>query len=396
MNGLLSLINPFLGFFSSLLDILRLRNSCLYFAFSLALIAIYFPIMPDTASNFYKAYYSLNSSYGLSILEPYIFIPSYFMRNFGVDFYYFIFFNVFFIIYVWSKIIVLVFSKSEIKHSIFFVAIFLLLTFNYRDLMDINRSFLAYSFIFYYIFLVKQKNFLKLALLFSLSVLFHSSSLIIIVFYFISQLNLNYRYNVILLFLSILIGLFLPSLISSVEGLVSKIPLLGGQISYYIYGETYGVQVFSTGTLLKKTLNCVIVFFACFMGIISLKKNGHDKILQFMVYLGCFLLFFSSFVTFFERMNLAFNFLIIYLFYKNISQFGKYFLTFLVFFRSFCVYLLIYFPIFFIDHSDVMSKEENKTEMILKPVIYFTPFLLDIHDNGYSDNFIINNVIWGR
>ena len=124
-------------------------------------------------------------------------------------------------------------------------------------------------------------------------------------------------------------------------------------------------------------------------------KSG-DKILRFMILIGCFELIFLNFVTFFERMNLAFNFIYIYLLSQNISNFHRYALALLVFFRSACLYIFIYFSIFFGDYSSVMINDDSKLQMMAKPLYYPTPFLLNIHDNGYSDSFILSNSIWGK
>lgn len=398
LSGAFSLVNPFLGFFYSLYNILTKKDSCFFFAFSLALITVYFPIMADTSANFYKMYYETNGSQVLDIYEPYIFIPLYFNKNFGVDYYYFIFFNVFFVLYTWSKIVFNTFSFDRVKGggSVFVIFVILTLTFNYRDLMDINRSIFSYAFIFYYLFLMKSKNIFKMIIFFGLAIWIHSSALIIILIYFLSVLILSYRFNLALLFLSLSIGIFLPNLIFSFESFVTKIPFFGDQVAYYIYGERFGVQVFSIGTFLKKMLNCFIVFVSVYYAALLLKKDKNDRFLQMIIYLGCAELIFFGFVTFFERMNLAFNFLFIYIFSKNVSSFGKIILVFLIFFRSACVYLLIYIPIFFFEHSDVMVNVESKNEMILKVFYYPTPLLLNIHDNGYSDEFIVRNSIWGR
>lgn len=389
INGALSFINPFLGLLSSIFDIIKLRDASLFFAFSLALIAVYFPLMYDTSANFFNFYYPNEKS----LTSLYLMIPIFLKEKFGIDFYYFIFANVLFVSYVWSKIILTIFSEYKGKYVSIFIFILLLFTFNYRDLMDINRSIFAFSWFFYYIFLIKNKNFLKFLIFSTMAAFFHSSSLIIIFLYLISLVQVGYRFNFFILCIAIFIGVFLPNLIFNFESLLVKLPLIGDSLGFYIYGERFGVQNFSTGTLLKKLLNSFFVFITCLFAIYSIKKNGKDRILQFLVFLGCFELCFLGFVTFFERINLAFNFLFLYVLIKNIGLLNKCFLVFLVFFRSLVLYIFIYIPIFVGEHALVMDVNV-KNEIILKPFYYPTVFLLDIHNNGYSDELIDRYSLW--
>ncbi|MBV6768625.1 EpsG family protein [Acinetobacter baumannii] len=392
LNSVLFFINPFLGFFSSLYDLVRSKDSSLFFSLSLALICIYFPIMYDTSANFF----SIDDARFVGISEPYLYIPFYLREKFGIDFYYFLFLNVVFVIYTWSKIALKFFSKTPSKYSAIYILVFVLLTFNYRDLMDINRSIFAYSLFFYYVFLIKNKNLLNFFFFSFFAVMFHNSSLIVIALYLLSNVKFGYRLNLMCLLSSLMIGVVLSNYIASFESLISKIPLFGSSISFYLYSEKFGVQVFTVGTLLKKILNCCLVVLSCLYAIFEIKKRGNDQILQLIIFVGCIELIFLGFVTFFERVNLAFNFVFLYLFVKEINFFQKISLAFLVAFRSLCLYIFIYFPIFFGDYSAVMVNNSYKNEMMLKPLYYPTFFLLDIHNNGYSDNFISANSIWRK
>jgi len=388
LNISLLLVNPILSFISSLLDMIRLKDACFVFAFSTAIIAVYFPLMYDTSSNFFLYYSNYLDSY-----SPYIAIPLFFKNNFGIDFYYFIFFTVFFILFTWSKILVSIFSENKIKNSSLFLFLLVLFTFNYRDLLDLNRCLFAFTFFFYYLFLIKNKNIFNFLFFSILASLFHSASLIIIILYLLSILNFGYKINLIFLIFSIVMGILLPSLIFRVESIINSIPIFGNALNYYVFGDEFGVQKFSTGTLLKKVLNSSFIVMSCFFAIISIKNNGKDQILQFLIFLGCCAMFFVSFVTFFERINLAFNFIFVYLFFKNISILSKWLLVSIIFFKSIAVYTLIYIPIFLGDHSIVIDNSV-KNDLILKPFYYPTIFLLDIHNNGYSDDIISKYSVW--
>lgn len=395
-NFTLFVLNPFLSFLSTFRDILKGRDSCFIFSLSISLILIYFPLMWDTSANFFESYYLSQYNNSLSFLNLYNDIPAYLMREFGIDFFFFIFVTTFFIIYTWSKITYKYFEKLEINYKYVFLSIFLIFTFNYRDLMDIHRNTLSYSFFFYFLFLVKNRK-LVYFLFFSLcAVLFHSSSLILIFLYILSLLKLSYRMNAILLIFCFVFGVFLPSLITLFKSFITNIPVYGPALNFYIYGENFGIQIFSTGTLLKKILNCFIIVFGCFCLLNTSRYLGKERIIQFCIYLGCLALLFSGFVTFFERFNLAFNFLIIYIFLVTRNYSFKCILAFLVLLRSLVLYSFIYFPIFFFDHSDVLKSTDVKNQLILKPFFYPTPFLLNIKDHGYSDELISKYSIWGK
>ncbi|MFW1839162.1 EpsG family protein [Acinetobacter gyllenbergii] len=395
VNFCFAFINPFLGLISSLYSILRLKDASLYFAFSLALICVYFPIMYDTSVNFYSAHYSLYSGGVDDWLQPYISFPSYLMYNYNIDFYYFIFFNIVFVIYTWTKIVLKIFNNSLINYKSIFVLIFLIFSFNYRDLMDINRNIFSYSIFFYYYFLVDRKSVVKLTIFSFFAILIHSSALILVILYLLSSIRVSKTLNTFLLLTSLVCGYFLPEIVNKITALVEFIPVYGDKISYYLYGDTFGVQDFTFGTALKKLLNCFIIFLVSVCSIRLLDKNKeNNRNLQFILLIGFFSLFFFNFVTFFERINLAYNFIFLSVFLYNIRLRYAIAIAFLIFFRSFCMYVLVYFPIFFGDYSAVLVNNHYKNQLMLKPFYYPTLFLLDIHNNGYSDEFISKNSIW--
>ncbi|MDU4394969.1 MAG: EpsG family protein [Acinetobacter ursingii] len=398
ISGFFAALNPCLGLIFSLINFIRLRDSSIVLAFSISLIAIYFPIMYDTAVNFYQSYYS--TSYGgvNNWFSLYLYIPSFFMYKFNIDFYFFIFISVFFVTYTWSKITFkYVVSATGIFKPVV-ILIFLLFTFNYRDLMDINRTILSYSILFYYIFLIKKHNLFKFLFFSFLSFLFHNSALLIILIYLLSLFDFKFKLNLnfLLIFFSLIIGLFLPKFITNFQSFIIGMPFFGDGLSYYLYGDDFAIQDFTLGTALKKILNVFIILLTCFLSIFEMRKTPNDKFLQFIVFTGCFCLFFLGFVTFFERINLAFNFALIYLLSKNVKSYYLYGLTFLIFIRSIAVYLLIYFPIFFGDYSLVMVNSDKKNDMIYKVLYCPSFYLLDVHNNGYSDQFILSNVRWGK
>ncbi|MDI9692128.1 EpsG family protein, partial [Acinetobacter baumannii] len=292
-------------------------------------------------------------------------------------------------------IVLKVFKNSTINYKAIFIFIFLVFSFNYRDLMDINRNIFSYSIFFYYYFLIDKKNIFKLALFSLVAVLVHSSALILLILYLLSNIKLSKFVNMFLLLFSLFLGYFLPDIINKATFFIEFIPIYGEKISYYLYGDAFGVQDFTFGTALKKFLNCFIIFIVSGYIINSIDKNrGDSRQLQFVLFIGFFALIFFNFVTFFERINLAYNFIFLSVFLYGIRSWYAALIAFLIFFRSACMYLLVYFPIFFGDYSSVMVNNTYKNQLMLKPFYYPTLLLLDIHNNGYSDDFISKNSIW--
>lgn len=332
INFCFTSINPILGLFSSLYSILKMRDASLFFAISVALISIYFPIMYDTSVNFYSAYYSLGSGGAGDWLQPYISVPSYLMYNYNIDFYFFIFFNVVFVVYTWTKIVLKIFKNSVIDYKVIFIFIFLIFSFNYRDLMDLNRNIFSYSIFFYYYFLIDKKNIIKLVFFSLLAVWVHSSALILVILYLLSNIKLGKFLNTFLLIFSLSVGYFLPEIISKATFFIEFIPVYGEKISYYLYGDAFGVQDFTFGTALKKILNCFIIFLVNGYIINSIDKyKNHSQQLQFLLLIGYFALMFFNFVTFFERINLAYNFVLLSIFFYGVRLWYAIVVAFLIF-----------------------------------------------------------------
>ncbi len=81
---------------------------------------------------------------------------------------------------------------------------------------------------------------------------------IVIALYLLSNVKFGYRLNLMCLLSSLMIGVVLSNYIASFESLISKIPLFGSSISFYLYSEKFGVQVFTVGALLKKKYLTVV------------------------------------------------------------------------------------------------------------------------------------------
>ena len=393
INFTLFFINPVLGFLGSLSAFLRNKNACLTFSLSSALILIYFPIMWDTAVNFYGAYYGGTNGW----LYPYTFVPAYFMEKFGVDFYFFIFFSVFFIIYTWSKIVYDTFLELDIKNKTIISVIFLLFVFNYSDIMDIIRTALSFSIFFYYVLLVKNKNLPNFLFFLLFSIWMHAAASILFLLYFVSKLNFfSRKLNLTFLFLSLILGLLLPFFGDFFSSFIKSIPLIGDKIFLFMFGSIWGAIEYSASSILIKFFKVFFVFFICLITILNMYKDPVRKHqYQLMLLIGFSFLLFSGFVTLSERLNLAFSFIFLIFLRLNVtSLYAKIAISF-VLFRTIGSYLLVYSTVFFGNH-DIYYDNEKKSEIMMKPFYYPTIILMDVRDYGNSDRFLFDNITRGK
>ncbi|MDQ9833121.1 EpsG family protein [Acinetobacter soli] len=388
------MVNPVLGFFSTTKDFLQGRDTSLIFAFCVALISVYFPVMWDTSSNFFMSYFGTYWGGFGDTYRPYISIPSYFMFQYNFDFYYFIFFSVFFITYTWSRIVYESTKELKLKYKGIILFSILLLTFNYRDILDLNRSALACSIFFYYIFLIKNKNILKFLFFISLSIYIHNFMMVYLILYILSFIKLSAKINKIFLISSLFLGISLPFIVSMFSSIIVNIPIVGSGLYYYLYGDSFGVQTFTLGALLKRIVDVFLIGFVTYL--ILSKDQTNNRIVQLILYSACLCLVFSSFVTFFERSSLAFSFLYVYVFSLNCNPVLKYIISTVILFRNLIMYSFAYIWVIFGNVDNVITNQQVKYEILLKPFYYPTPMLLNIHDNGYSNERILNNSIWGK
>ncbi|MBD0233159.1 EpsG family protein, partial [Acinetobacter baumannii] len=90
--------------------------------------------------------------------------------------------------------------------------------------MDLNRNIFSYSIFFYYYFLIDKKNIIKLVFFSLLAVWVHSSALILVILYLLSNIKLGKFLNTFLLIFSLSVGYFLPEIISKATFFIEFIP----------------------------------------------------------------------------------------------------------------------------------------------------------------------------
>ncbi|HEJ9437743.1 TPA: hypothetical protein ACKRFJ_001477 [Proteus mirabilis] len=400
----LFLINPFLSFIYSLFIFIKKGNKIsIFFSLSLSLILIYFPIMYDTSNHFY---YILNNKENLNIdfqenifFNSYINAPIILGKYFKIDFYYFYYFYIFISIFLWSKLVSLSNNKCNIKNKEIYAVLLLLFSFNYRDLMDLTRSFLSYSIVFFYIICFRKKNLLNNVLFMYLSLAIHFSTIFIWLLFFISKIKVFRVKSYTVGFISCLIvGSIFPFLMLAIKNIVLLIPgELGAKTYFYIYGSDFAIRDFSIGPFLKKSFNYIIIIIFSIHSLRLLSLNKNDTILKLTIIISSLSLLFIQYVTLFERLNLALNFLFVYIFlaYKIKYKINRQLLISLICLKTLILYTFVYFPIFQGNHDIVIPNSRFLIDTELKPFYYPTFLLFDI-DNGYSDYNLEQQSVWGK
>ncbi len=396
LSVILFFINPVLCYVVSLYYFLAGRGKVFFMSLSLAIIFIYFPIMYDTSANFWKVYYNTDGE----IFNLYNWLAIYVRSHWDIGFYYFIFLYVFIIFYCWHKSVQYQYSKGVEKNTIYFVII-ILFSLNYRDIMDINRNCYAYAvFLFYYFYLRERFvgfNKLMMPLFIFLSCAIHISALLLWILAMVVNVRfLKLRTLKFIFFSSTILGFVLPDLIGGLQGVISTIGgPYGGRILYYLYDSGFAVQSFTLATLLKKVLNVFLIFS---IGLICIRtlKNEFNRIVAFILLLCAIALLFSSYVTLFERVSLAITLMYSYVIFNSVGNINlKRLVLLLVITRTIVLNTFVYMPIFIGDYSQVLINQDSKFSLEMKPFYQTTLYLLNI-DNGYSDNYLLRNDIWGR
>ena len=370
------------------------RKGVLGLSLSLALICCYFPMMFDTSLNFYAIYYKELSGNFFSI---YTYIPSLFTGK--IDYYFFIFMYTVIIYYCWLSLL----SKVNINGEKISFLVILLLSLTYRDIMDLNRNALAISLALYGVFCVEMKGgkgiVLKLCIA-CLSVSIHMSVILIWGVKILSGvIRLKKSVSYIVLFTCLVIGYLLPNLSSQLHSVFTLLGGgLGGRMEYYMYGNEFGVEVYTFTSMIRKLMSVLIIFL---IGILTIKNNNALQsnslnVLNKIVFIICCVtLIFEMYVTFFERLQLIimFAFAPIYYSVRNL-KFLKIGILSSIAMRSAILYCYSYAGFFVGDYS-VINNSTFVVNTELKPFIYPTAFLLDF-DNTYSDKNILKYNEWGK
>ncbi|WP_241570101.1 hypothetical protein, partial [Rosenbergiella collisarenosi] len=279
--------------------------------------------------------------------------------------------------------------------------IIVMFSLNYRDIMDINRNCYAYSiFLFYnYYLAVKYSKFkgLILPVFIFISCAVHISAVLLwLILALVNFKKINIKTLSFLLYASLIIGFFFPSIINTFRSAIAMIGgPLGSRVIYYLYDSGFAVQVFTTATLLKKILNISLIFS---IGILCIKVNklAQDKIINLILILCSIALVFSAYVTLFERVSLAITLLYCYAIFKSSGHSRiKFVIMSLIIARTIILNLFVYIPIFIGDYTQVLSSNDFKTETELKPFYYNTIYMVDF-ENGYSDKALARYNVWSK
>lgn len=395
-SGVAFFINPVISLLFSAYYYFRGRDTSFFFAVSLALIFIYFPIMYDTSSNFFAQYYLKEND----VSNLYVYLPRIARESYGIDYYSIVFIYTTIIFYCWFKTLYYNFAQSDSARKLFYLILIAIFSLNYRDVMDLNRNCLAVALTFYCILYLnvkyKKTRILNTIIFISLSGSLHITALLIWAAYLlVTLMKLSRRTYIVILVGCSLLGFLLPTLLHAFSGVISSLDgPLGGRLSFYLFSSKFGVQVFTVSTALKKVLNYIILIGIAYLGVKYKKKYKDDKTVNVLLFLCSLAFLFSAYVTFFERIVLCITFLYTYLYFKDGDfRTAKKILLILVIVRTVSLDVMVYGPIFFGDYSDVLPDYDSKIDLELKPFYYPTLLLLDI-DNGYSDKYLLIKDKW--
>jgi len=355
--------------------------------------------MFDTSSNFFVYFYEAQKD----IFDIYTYLPT-ILKGGWFNYILFIFLTIFITIYAWTKVCVYNFNENGKRNITVFLCV-LFCSFHYRDLMDLNRNICAYALVFFYIFYLKER-FKHSRLLLPLIVIFtfyiHLSVMVLWFFYFLSKvIKFKKKISYVILIVSAVLGILLPTLMGLMQSLLAMLPgPIGSRIFFYIYGSEFGVQTFSTGQALQKILNFVVILSSGFY-LIKINKDKLDKFSteknSFCFMVICLTLIVLMYMTLFERLNLATNFIYGYLilrFYDSRYLLSK-MIVFMIAFRAFVINFIVYLPLIAYQNAGVFNDSTDILGMALKTTYDNTIYLLDF-DNGYNDKYLIRHLEWGK
>lgn len=411
---LILFINPILSFFTSIYFIIKVNKkfSPIIISISIALFFIYLPILYDTSSNYYliKMFTFRNlfdiSSY--TIYNQYIYKAE---KFFDLQYMTIIFIITSFILFIWFKFLAHYKEKTTTQIQLYYIIIFAFSSLIYRNILDLNRFYLAISFFLFILYLLetklnKLKNRIIITILMFLSVMIHPSTILIVFLYFLCYKIKNLNFYIILPFIFIILSLFANNLVEIILNIIptisESVTILLGRASDYTGGERWGSDNGLGGfRYILRAIEISLMLLLHYQAINLLKlKIGNHIIIKLIIFTMSISIFFLSFHTLFERYSIAYFLFASYIVYTSVINNIKIFnikLILLLFLARFLTFnFLIYGILFTSSYNDVLPDESAKIDMIIKPIIYPTILLLDIKENGYSDEYIEMKSLRGK
>lgn len=382
------LINPVFSFFLSFIGFIFKKKEVFILSISISLIFAYQPLMYDASSIYFGMEYYGADNFYISVIS--------FLKKYTLfDYYFVVFIFLVIIFYIWFRVAISLRQKvDEKKDFLYVLAVFFLII--YRDIMDLNRFYLSLSLSLYCFYYLMDRYPNKKAILFALigiiCIAIHKFVFVIYFLYIISVLINSRKFYLFFLILSIIMGCFSHSFLNI---LGSVLNVVGVHIpSAYVGEGGWGENEYFGTTLLRKILEFLIAFSIAIYAL-KLKKNSMDEKLNFLILIASLFMLCISYKTLAERTIIITCVFSIYLFTKQKNSIYILIITLLLFLRFFSINFLKYGYVFSSEFNEILYDPVSKVELQIKPFYYPTILLLDFK-NGYSDEYIEENAIWGR
>lgn len=400
-NFVLFIINPFASFVYGLFLFFFKKSNALILALSLGLMFAYFPLMYDTSANFF----SVQSG---NIKNLYNWIPYILNKQFNLDYYYIIYLYTVIIFYCWFKSISFMGKESDkCSWAFVFCASFFLII--YRDVMDLHRIYLSFSLTFFYCYYFRKRFKFNLIIQFFLFFAFliltisiHYYALIFFILFLIAQLPLNKiseRWVYLFVFFILILGIYSQSLLNFI---LQTLPTSEWTQKIYFYisqQSKWGYIQKSVFSVIIKNLREILFLFLVIA--LSLQYRVIKKqniVMNILILMSLLTLFCVMYRTLFERSYILISLFSIALFvYPNINKkqlYLKIALMILIVSRFFIVNIHDRGEFFLAKHDSIILNSDKKIKLELKPFYYPTFKLINITEQGYSDEFIKQNSRW--
>ena len=400
------LINPILGFISSLYYLLKTdkKLNILSISLSISLIFIYFPIMYDTSSNFYVSEsLKVDSFFERNFYNNFI---VYIQTNLYLEYMTVIFLLTTFILFIWFYVFDYYKKSTSDNKTMILLTIFVFSSIIYRNILDLNRFYFAISIIFILFFIVNIKktniNIILELFILLLAIYIHSAVALIVIFYYLSKVKINRYLYLIYFFTMLFFTVFNELLLSSVipyivlidESLADKMDIYTSSTSAWGNG---GMRIL---LLLLRVVELPLILLLLSLAFYLLKKNKDSSESRFLLLFGPSIFPFIPYITFYERFSITFFLFCSFIVYKLILSYKKnlilYTILFLFLLRNLLINFGLYGMIFTSDYSNVLPDQDKKIQMISKLFYYPTPLLAWIENNGYSNFYIKKESLRGR
>lgn len=395
-NGLL-LINPLLCLVFSFYSILKYKYINKFaFAFSLSLLFIYLPVMADVSANFYMI-----QAGNVDDLNLFNYIPFLGGKYFDLDYYYFVLFYTFGIVYFYSFFIE---KCTKLKEYNYFLLVFfvILSQLDFVVIMNVSRNYLA--IVFFCLILWKMDishglKFFPALLLFIPLIIIHKIAIVYILFFvFAFYIRSKYIY-LVLLVLSVLSSIFIGEQFISIIKFASIFvdTSIEERIDLYINSDTWGVGVEHLGIGARFYQILKVLYIALISIVLFFINVADNNLISRICKLGIiFSVFMIDFYVFFHRFYLFTTVVFLIVIYRcNIQR--KWMLLISVFAGSlFILGSYIQRGVFTEEYSNVFRSQDIKTKNIGK--VFYTPtlFLLKVDSFGYSDSILLNEAYRGK